>query len=225
MSALSINRDPFFLFFSCLMLIIAVGGFGLNAVVNPESIPPNSTYLITHGTCMTLWYLLVVVQSGLIRAGNIALHKQLGKSSIVLAIGISVSGIFVTINRYARSEDAAIVMASMVMLVSFIFLYAFALYHYKRPAIHKRLILYASLSMLVPALGRLTRGLGINEFLSLLFLILLALAPLVYDKQTLQKVQRVTFIGIVTIIVGLGLIVGVGLSESWANFLASIGQN
>ncbi|SEJ55998.1 hypothetical protein SAMN05192553_10584 [Cyclobacterium xiamenense] len=222
MSALRTIRDPFFFYFSCLMLIIAVGGFGLNAIVNPQSIPPNSTYLVAHGTCMTLWYLLVVVQAGLIRVKNIALHKRLGKSSVVLAIGILVSGILVTINRYTRSEDAAIVMASIVMMGSFIMLYAFALYHYQRPVIHKRLILYASLAMLVPSLGRLTRAMGINEFLSLLFLILLALAPLVYDKKTLKKVQGITFIGIVTIIVGLGIIVGVGLSESWANFLASI---
>lgn len=225
MSALRSNRDPFFFYFSCLMLAIAVGGFGLNAIVNPQSIPPNYTDLIAHGICMTLWYVLVVVQAGLIRARNITLHKRLGKSSVVLAIGILVSGILVSINKYARSEDAVIVMSSVVMLGSFIVLYAFALYHYKRPVIHKRLILYASLAMLIPALGRLTRALGINEFLSLVFLILLALAPLVYDRKTLKKVQGVTVIGIVTIIVGLGLIVGIGLSESWANFLASISQN
>lgn len=225
MSNLSLKRDPFFFYFSCLLLTIAVGGFGLNAIVNPESLPPNYTYLIAHGTCMTLWYVLVVVQSGLIRARNITLHKRLGKSSVVLAIGILVSGILVSINKYARSEDAVIVMSSIVMLGSFIVLYAFALYHYKRPVIHKRLILYASLAMLIPAHGRLTRALGINEFLSLVFLILLALAPLVYDRKTLKKVQGVTVIGIVTIIVGLGLIVGIGLSESWANFLASISQN
>jgi hypothetical protein len=104
-------------------------------------------------------------------------------------------------------------------------LFAFALYNYKRPAVHKRFIIFASLAMLIPALGRLTRALGINEFLSLLFLILLTFVPLVYDKKTLNKVQGVTVIGIVTIIVGLGLIVGIGLSESWASFLAAtLGQ-
>lgn len=225
MSALRSNRDPFFFYFSCLMLAIAVGGFGLNAIVNPESIPPNSTYLIVHGTCMFLWYLLLVIQAGMIRACNISLHKQLGKLSVVLTLGILLSGIWVSVNTYARLEDAAIVMANIVNIGSFIVLFTFALYYIKRPAIHKRLMIYASLAMLIPAFGRLTKALHINEFLSLVFLILLALAPLVYDRKTLKRVQRVTVIGIVTIIVGLGLIVGIGLSESWANFLASISQN
>lgn len=222
MSQLSTKRDPFFLYFSCLMLTIAVGGFGLNAIVNPEELPHISAYIIAHGTCMFLWYLLLVIQAGMIRAKNIALHKQLGKLSVALVVGILLTGIWVSVSTYARLEDAAIVMANIVNIGSFIVLFTFALYYNKHPAIHKRLMIYASLAMLIPAFGRLTKALHINEVFSLLFLILLALAPLVYDKKTLKKVQGVTVIGIVTIIAGLGLIVGIGLSESWANFLASM---
>lgn len=115
----------------------------------------------------------------MIRAGNIALHKQLGKLSVGLAMGILISGIWVPLSTYARSEDATIVMANIVNIVSFIVLFGFVLYHYKRIAIHKRFIIYASLSMLIPALGRLTKGLGINEFLSLFFLIVLIFIPLI----------------------------------------------
>ena len=221
MPILKQKRDPFFFYFSILMLTIAVVGFGMNAIVNPESLPPVSTIVIVHGACMVLWYVLVVVQAGQMRARNITLHKRLGKLSVGLAIGILVSGILIALSTYARKGDAAIVMASFVMTGSFIVLFAFALYNYKRPAVHKRFIIYASLAMIIPALGRLTRAIGINPFLSLLFLILLAFVPLVYDKKTLKKVQGVTVIGIITIIVGLGLIVGVGLSEGWARFLAA----
>lgn len=54
--------------------------------------------------------------------------------------------------------------------------------------------MYASLPMLIPAMGRLTRALGINEFLSLLFLILLV--PLVYDKNSLKKCRGLTSLGL-----------------------------
>jgi len=221
MSATTLRRDPFFFYFHILMLTIVVLGFAMNAIFNTENLPPISTIIIVHSTFMIIWFLLVIVQSGLIRGNKVAIHKKIGKLSFVLAIGIVISGVMLSFSSYARRGLAPNVMVNLINIVSFTILYALALYYYNYPTKHKRLITFASLAMILPALLRLVTALNFSPFLSILFLIILIVMLVVYDKKTLKKVSRATIIGTIIIFVGIGIIAGFGQSESWASFLAN----
>lgn len=75
-----LKRDQFFFYFNLLILVIVVGAFGVNGVVNYEDLPPISTIVIIHGIFMFAWYLLVVVQANFIRQRNYKIHMILGNS-------------------------------------------------------------------------------------------------------------------------------------------------
>lgn len=221
MSNFKIGSNTFFFYFNCLLLLLVAGGFGANAIINRDGLPPITKTIIMHGVFMTCWYIVVVVQSGLIRSKNVSIHRRVGTFSLALAVGMVISGILVALSTYARRGDAAIVMANLVNIISFIILYTLALYYTRNPANHKRLMVFASLAMLLPALGRITQALQVNGFISLLMLILLVFVPLIHDRRTITKVHQMTTIGIVVIITGLAIIIGLGMSASWAGFLKS----
>ena len=67
---------------------------------------------------MTVWYALVVVQSGLIMRDNHRLHMTLGEMSISLALGIVISGIMVTLESYGRSGRVDIAAAYLLYMIS-----------------------------------------------------------------------------------------------------------
>lgn len=225
MSKLRLGAQAFYFYFNCLMLVAVVGAFGINSIVNYEALPPISLIIVTHGILMTAWFLLVVVQSGLVRSNKVSTHKRLGKISVVLAIGVVISGLLTAYSGYVRKGEAVTVMASIVHVISFIIFYSLALFNLNDPAKHKRLMIFASLAMLIPALARITQALDIDPFASLGIWFLFMLAPLVHDIRVLKKVHRTTVLGIAVIIAGIVVMIGVGMSESWASFLeAAIGN-
>jgi hypothetical protein len=216
-----LNGEPFFFYFSVVILILVIGGFGSNAMVNFEDLPPLLPIVYIHGIIMLIWYTLVVVQTSLIRSGNRSLHMILGKTSSVLALGIIFTGILMTLNTYERSARVDIVTINIFLIINFIILYSLAFYRRKYSDKHKRLILFASLSMILPALGRITQAFSINDFISIPLLLVLMLAIVVYDLRTLKKVHKTTILGIVLIIVGIAFTIGLMDSKRWAQLLES----
>ncbi len=221
MTTQKLNGEPFFFYFSAVILILVIGGFGINAMVNFDDLPPILPIVYIHGIIMLIWYTLVVVQTSLIRSGNHSLHITLGKTSSVLAVGIVISGILMTLESYERSGRVDIVTINIFLIINFIILYSLALLNRKSADKHKRLILFASLAMILPALGRITQALGINDFISIPLWLILMLAIVVYDLRTLKKVHKATILGSVLIIVGIAFTVGLMDSESWAQLLES----
>jgi hypothetical protein len=213
--------EQFFYYYSLLILIIVFGAFGANAVVNFKDLPPISAIVIIHGIFMLAWYALVVVQTKLIRQGSHSIHITLGKLSIALAAGIVISGIFMTLESYARSSRVDIVTVNLFIIINFIILYTLALARRRQSDKHKRLILFAGIAMILPALGRITLATGINEFISIAILLFLVLIPAIYDLITLRRVHKTTILGIVLIIVGIALTVNLMESSSWIQFLQS----
>jgi hypothetical protein len=219
MSSKNLKSEPFFFYYNTAILIIVVCGFGINALINLEKLPPASPIVFIHGACMVAWYALIVIQAGLIRSGNHALHITLGKSSIILAIGILISGIIMTLESYTRSANVGIVTVNIFIFINFIILYTLALYRRKISDLHKRLMLFASLAMILPALGRITQAMNINDFLSIPMWLLLLFIPLIYDFRSLKKVHKATLLGIILIVLGIAFTVGLMESTSWAQFL------
>lgn len=219
MSTQKLKGEPFFFYYSSIILAIVVFAFGGNAFINLEDLPPISSVVIVHGILMLFWYTLVVVQTRLIIQRNHSLHITLGKSSVVLAVGLVISGIMITLESYARSSRVDIVTVNLFITINFIILYSLALYWRKDSNKHKRLILFASVAMILPALGRITQAASINDFLSLPLLLILLFVPAVYDFRTLRKIHTTTILGISLIIIEIALSVFLMESPSWIKFI------
>ncbi len=158
--------------------------------------------LIAHGLFMLSWYILIVIQTGLIAKKNYKLHMLLGQGSMAIVIGIIISGILITIISYRTTEDIGPVGMNLFIVVDLLILYSLALAKRKNGASHKRFMTYASLAMLVPALARVTFVLKLDPFFSLPMLLILLIVPLVYDYRTLKKVHRASLIGSIVVLVG-----------------------
>jgi len=219
MNNLSHHRSSFYFNFNLFILILVVGGFGINALVHPDRLPPASGIVYLHGIIMFLWYILVVVQSKLVRSRNISLHKRLGKNSLLLALGIIITGIWMSVVHYSRPDGFLFSTINTFILINFIILYSLALNNRHRPEFHKRYMTFASLAVVFPALGRIILGLNLNEYLSVPLWILLVLVIGVFDFKSQRKVHPATKIGSILIFLGIALILVLMENAAWKEFL------
>ncbi|HMP30565.1 MAG TPA: hypothetical protein PKD85_13250, partial [Saprospiraceae bacterium] len=101
------KHSRFYLNITILLLVVVLLGFGkpffLRAFFDQPThlvTLPSSVYV--HGGIMSLWYIMLVVQSALVNVKNVKLHKNIGWSLIVLALFIIISGLVVNAGVFPR---------------------------------------------------------------------------------------------------------------------------
>lgn len=154
---------------SLLLLVITFIGFSLfymegKAFPGHDLPPPTRTLLIVHGSLMSAWMLLAVVQPWLIARRNKKLHQTLGKVGALIALAVVLVG-FKTGIEATRITPAQLVRFSlapkpflMVPLCSAVLFGIFVLtgvLKRKRPEIHRPMMFLASLVAVSAALGRM----------------------------------------------------------------------
>ena len=217
------KQGKFFFNYSLLMLIVAIGGFGINAIVNNERMPPKSGILISHAIVMFLWYILLVFQSYLIKSNNLSLHKNLGKLSAILALSVVITGALTVANAYPREpQGVALVTYNFLVLSLFSIFYSIAVYKRKVPIVHKRLMLFTSLAVLHPALFRVNRVFDLNFPLDLLLLLILIVMIVIYDVRTIKKVHLSTLLGAISIIMVFVITITLVNSDGWNGIIKSL---
>lgn len=216
------SGEPFFFFFALAAFSIVTFSFGYHAIARAGQLPPLVMPLMIHALLMFSWYGLFTVQTGLIRSGNLHLHMRLGKLSVLLAAGVFVSGFFVMAANYQRKEEPLTAMANVMAMVAFAGLYTAAIVNRKTPDTHKRLMAFASIMMLAPALTRFARAFEIGDGIVLPLWILTVVSVIVYDITKLRKVHFATVMGSVTFVVAIVIMIGVGTSGPWKTFLDSV---
>ncbi|RIW14470.1 hypothetical protein D0X99_12995 [Algoriphagus lacus] len=219
MKTLSSSRPASYFYFHLIILVLVFGGFGLNALVHPDKLPPTSGIVYLHGLIMFLWYILIVIQSNLIRSGNISLHKTLGKSSLLLALGIVVSGIWMSVVHYSRPDGFVFSTINTFILINFIILFYLAWTNRFRAEYHKRYMTFVSLSAVFPALGRIILGLNLNQYLSVPLWVVLVLVMGVHDFQAQKKIHPATKIGTGLILLGIAFTLILMENAAWKAFL------
>ena len=111
-----------------------------------------------HGAAFTLWIILFITQISLVAARRVDLHRRLGLLGFVLAVVMIVLGTVTASDRLARHvaqpgvdtiEEVrafySVPLADMLMFSTFVY---FGYRNRFRPAVHKRLMLFATLSLL-----------------------------------------------------------------------------
>jgi hypothetical protein len=222
MSTKPIKGEPFFYYFSGVLLITVVLAFSMNILLKNYHLNSSMILIIIHGISMLLWYFILFWQSRQVRVSNIKAHKQLGLMTIFLAITIVVSGIMIAISNYKGEREALTLFGNFSGMFVFGVLYVFALRFRHKSDIHKRLMIVASIAMLSPALVRILRIFDINDFVTLPFwLLYIAVLP-IYDYRKLKKVQKATLLATGFLLMILFGGAPIGMSEGWANLMESI---
>jgi hypothetical protein len=158
--------------------------------------PALSPLRVIHGTAFTSWVVLFAVQTTLIAAGRRDVHRKLGYAGAVLAAIMVPLGLVLAIGS-ARAGHAPPGLPPLGFLIIPVFdmlvfapLVAAAVYYRNQAAMHKRLMLIATVSLLGAAMARVTGTPGAGGPLVFFGVPdLLLLCGAIYDRRTRGSVH------------------------------------
>jgi len=243
------TSDIIHVYMAALLVLTAIASFAPTSLAlvtrvyaGQQPLPPFVVHF--HAASMSLWLVLLLTQSILGQTKRRSLHKRLGLVSLVLApcILISMYGMDLWGVETFNVEDTVVASAvappsragqlqeyaASILLIhgaSYLLFPAFYLWGFlvrrKDNETHKRLMILATLVLMIPGLGRLLSvtkvlpdlGLGLLDARHFYVLVLIAPA-LVYEIVTRGMPQRAYLIG-VPVLVGWMIIAHFVWGAAW----------
>ena len=233
-------HSNFFFGMSALFLTLVLVGFAPTLYLRAFfDVPPIRAHLYVHGVIVTAWFVWLFVQATLVKVRRIADHRRLGVIGAVLGLATVGAGLLATLNAPAGvtakglSLDADIsalgvaglgagvpiiaglsgsVWGNLGSALAFFILVAAAIRLRARPDSHKRLMLLASITIMAPALARVSRwpmlGGEQGPFVPTV-LVGLLLSLIGYDLLSTGRIQRATLLGggLAVLCIGGGLMI------------------
>ena len=164
-----------------------------------------------HAAIMTLWLLTLTVQTSLVSVRKVKLHMAVGLWGFALAACMIPIGTLAAINSLRRDlsppgsglSSLTFFVVPVTGLLLFATLAAWSYSVRRKPDQHKRLIILATVPLLDAAVGRFPQTLGIasNPMVQLGLLCIFPAAIMVHDLISRRKIQRVTLIGTLILLV------------------------
>lgn len=205
------NTDSprFHAWYAWLLVAVTIIGFAprsLAIVAGNMANPPLVVHL--HAAAMAAWTLLLALQASTMLAHRPALHRRLGLAAVALVPVLLVMLTLITVSRQhaaAGTPAAPIVNNILLLQIRAILLFpTFAIWgllvRQSDPAMHKRLMLLATLNLIDAAIARMS-WLPFNQFpASYLavhgYLLLLLVPGLVHDWLRHRSVHRAWWWGL-----------------------------
>jgi hypothetical protein len=190
----------FFSITSLLMLVVVYEGFSPTYYRAGLFHAPLPSFIIhVHAVAFSCWMLLLVIQTTLVSAGRVAIHRRLGIAGFLLGCSMLILGVWSATDSMARGvappgvNPKSFYIVSMSEMLIFGTLLFLAFLYRRDSRAHKRLIYIATTTLLgaafarIPLPGSLANGI-ISSLYSYSFLLILAM----FDLWSMRKVHRVT---------------------------------
>jgi hypothetical protein len=216
-------RGNYFVFTHFVLLLIVLLAFTptffLRSVISQPPVldmPSLPLPFVVHGIILIGWYVLLAVQPALVRTGNMALHRRLGGFGVALAVAVLVStGMMVLrfpLRMQALSAERGIpvdelepglnmiLWLDLFMILLFVGFVTAGIAKRNRAQAHKRYMLFAGISLVFAAVGRLggivsqLLELPMGMFLGLGLLLGLTSSLLLHDRSTYKHIHRSSWI-------------------------------
>jgi len=172
---------------------------------------------------------LFFVQAYLVATHRIRVHRRLGILGAVLAFAVVAMGTYATVEATAREVQSHIVGRfqylfglNLVNLLLFALFVVAALTLRTRPEFHKRLMLLATLSILAPAVARITLLFTHNPMSQLLAFYFCVLAFVVADTVRYRRLHPAFGFGATLIIASFHLTAMALRAKWWLPFVARV---
>lgn len=202
-----VNRTRERVFFGGMaLLMIATILLGFRATYFPLGARPaalSSWVIVLHGTVFSLYLLLFLVQTALISARRVQWHMKLGLWMYGLAALMIPLGVLAAADELRRdvagnvfsmgADPRTFSLGSVLSIVAFGTLIAMSYAMRRRPDMHKRLALYATLSMMDAGIDRWPwQAWGVSQSWSSWVYTLFLLLPIMYDTVSRHRVLWAT---------------------------------
>ena len=174
-----------------------------------------------HGLIFVGWMALFIAQVVLAARGRVDLHRRIGRLGIaygwlVLAMGLVVGPaaavLHVRAGEWPRDQAAGFLLVTFGDMVLFGSFFVAAFVYRRRPEIHKRLMIAATVALLFAAVGRMpfieSTGIKALVWLSPMFV------GMAYDWFARRRVHLVYLVGTVGLFVGATRVLFTQ-SETW----------
>jgi hypothetical protein len=216
------RRHPaFFPVMSVLLIVCVFVGFAPTYYRRPAAAGPIPPYLHVHGAAMTLWFLMLFVQTALIATRRRAVHRRLGVAAAIVALVIAALNPLVILWSVERllaigpiEQVALIVVADLLVMGIFTVLAGLAIRWRRYPETHSRMLLLASIAVSGPALGRFSLHLTGSPIPGVLALALFPLMVVAHDRVLMRRVHPVSAWGTAAIVASLAISVAVSNSPA-----------
>jgi hypothetical protein len=220
------SRAPFYTVMAALAGATVFVGFAQTFYLRwMFDLPMLSPLFFAHGIAFTSWFLLFGVQTSLVAAQRTDIHRKLGIAGALLAFVMVVLGSWVGIYA-ARTgfspepktvSPLAFLIKPLGDMAVFAALVGAAVCFRKQPAIHKRLMLLATISILTPAVSRWPI-VGASFAMQSLFDFAFFAACIGYDFTQMRRVHPVFLWGSLLIIISLPLRFLFSETDTWLAF-------
>jgi hypothetical protein len=215
-------------YFGMAWLVLAVVAYGFGRGLAGRLLQPAAPLpwiLHVHALVFSGWVLLFLVQSGLVRAHAVRLHRRLGMLGAVLGTALPVLGVATALamrqwHAHQGPVNDAFLAVSFNDMLTFAVAFGLALRWRRRPDRHRRLMLIASCALTVAAFARFPRTLvpadtwyaGVDLLIGL---------GLLRDRIVDGRVHRVYAIGLPAVMAGqaLALYLALAAPAGWLALL------
>jgi hypothetical protein len=205
-----------------LLTSLVLLGFIPPALTRPDGIASLPLLYHLHGLIFVSWFGLFTFQAYLVRDRNFRLHRLLGKSSVVIALAMLVTGYLMMRAAFAHpdfsignNDQIVSIMYPTTDLINFSIVFVMALIFRAKGSAHKRLMLLAGILMLDPAVARLIQTIGAPfPLIPVVELGLFALL-IVYDFRRLGKPHWCSLLGLALFFSALSAKLSIAQAQVW----------
>ncbi len=221
------SRHGFYMAMGGAIVVIVFLGFAPTFYLRAEDKGPLNPLFLIHGLLFTAWFSLFLVQTVMIARRHVLTHRILGLMSIPLAIAMVPSGLHAGLDALDRGVSflwyppETFFFISFTDMIGFAVLYGAGLIFRRRAGVHKRLMLLATISISLPAAGRIANEFGIGPAGVISQLGLLAALAL-FDWRSLGRIHPASLAGIGLVLAKLLGIVTIAASPLWVNGVGQV---
>jgi hypothetical protein len=190
------------------ILVVAILGFAPTYFLRPilpvpTPAPPALTHLVhLHALLFTAWVVLLYIQTRLVAAQRIDLHRRLGFIAAGVAIVMVVVGVLVALHAVLRGIAPFGIDPHRFLIVPLVAITLFAAFvgagirvRRRNPQAHKRYMLLGTIALLPPAIARWALLLGLGPPVVLAVATMFVVPLFVWDWKTLGRIHPVTLWG------------------------------
>jgi hypothetical protein len=214
-------RTKFYVGISLLITAIVIAGFAPQLYASLVLGVERPWILHVHGAVYMGWLALLIAQTVLAARGRIAMHRRVGSFGVAYAVLVLILGLVVTFvatvlhiqaGEWTMERGGSFLPIPLGDMVLFGGFFGAAVAYRRRPEIHKRLVLLASVALMFAGVGRLWFTDTLPLTLAMWYLpVVLAMA---YDLLTLRRIHPAYLIGVAVMTIAL-LRIPFGQSELW----------